>query len=412
MKIAFIVNEFPVLSETFILSQITGLLDRGHEVDIYAHRPRNDPVVHKDVEKYNLLNRLYSMRVPIPKNKIYRLIKGISLIAIDLQKNPIAVLNALNPLKFGKDAVSLRTLYQIGPFLDKGPYDIVHSHFGPNGNLAITLKDIGVIHGEVVTTFYGYDISSYVQKNGKNIYDTLFKKGDLFLCVSEEMKETLLKLGCGERKIIVHRLGVQFRNYHYYLHMPKVNGKLQLLTIARLVEKKGVQYGIQSVAKLLKKYPHIEYKIAGDGYLKNALQALIEDLGICCNVKLLGWQRQDQIVELLRESNILLAPSMTSSSGDREGIPVAIVEALACGLPVISTRHSGIPEIIHDGETGLLVPECNADVLAEKLEHLIEHSELWTEMGRKGREYIEEHYDIDRLNDRLVEIYQQLLTRC
>jgi colanic acid/amylovoran biosynthesis glycosyltransferase len=170
-----------------------------------------------------------------------------------------------------------------------------------------------------------------------------------------------------------------------------------------------VQYGIQAVAKVLKKYPNIEYKIVGDGRLKKTLHGLIADLKVCDNVKLLGWQRQEEVVELLREADILLAPSVTSQSGDSEGIPGAIVEALACGLPVLSTRHSGIPEVIQDGESGLLVPERDTDALTAKLEYLIEHSELWPEMGRKGRAYVEEHYDIDKLNDRLVEIYQRLL---
>ena len=105
----------------------------------------------------------------------------------------------------------------------------------------------------------------------------------------------------------------------------------------------------------------------------------------------------------------MLAPSVTSQNGDCEGIPVAIVEALAWGLPVLSTLHSGIPEVIQDGESGFLVPERDTEALAEKLEYLIEHPELWPEMGRKGRKYVEEHYDIDKLNDRLVEIYQRLL---
>ena len=217
MKIAFIVNQFPALSETFILNQITGLLDRGHEVDIYAYSPRNDPGVHADVERYDLLKRTYYMitYTSMPRNKIYRLIKGIGHIAIDLHKKPMAVLNSLNFLRFGKDAASLSILYQITPFLSKGPYDIVHCHFGPNGHLAVNLKAVGAVHGQIVTTFYGYDISSYIKEKGEHIYDALFEKGNLFLCVSEQMKDTLIKLGCEERKIIVHRLGVHINKSHF-----------------------------------------------------------------------------------------------------------------------------------------------------------------------------------------------------
>jgi colanic acid/amylovoran biosynthesis glycosyltransferase len=411
MKIAFIVKQFPALSETFILNQITGLLDRGHEVDVYAFSPRNDPGVHADVERYNLLKHTYYMTISasMPQNKIYRLVKSIGRIAIDFHKKPMAVLKSLNLLKFGKDVASSKILYQINTFLDKGPYDIVHCHFGPIGPLGVTLKDVGAVQGKIITTFRGYDISSYVEKRGNHIYDTLFEKGDLFLCVSEQIKDTLIKLGCDERKIVVHRSGVRLTKFDSRLRKPKSDGKLRLLTIARLVEKKGVEYGIQAVAKVLKSHPDIEYKIAGDGHLRNDLHKLLEELKVFDSVKLLGWQHQEQIIELLQEVDILLAPSVTSQTGDREGIPGAILEALAQGLPVLSTRHSGIPEVIQDGESGFLVPERDVEALAEKLEYLIEHPELWPEMGRKGRNYVQEHYDIEKLNDRLVEIYQRLL---
>jgi colanic acid/amylovoran biosynthesis glycosyltransferase len=412
MKIAFIVNQFPALSETFILNQITGLVDRGHEVDIYAYGPRNEPGVHTNVERYNLLKHTYYMSInaSVSTSKMYRLIRGIGRIATSFHKNPMAVLNSLSLLIFGKDAAPLGILYQIVPFLNKGPYDIVHCHFGPLGNFGVILKAVGAVHGQVVTTFRGYDISSYIREEGEHIYNTLFERGNLFLCVSEQIKNMLIKLGCEERKIIVHRSGVHISDSRFCIHRPKIDNKVRLLTVARLVEKKGVQYGIHAVAKILKNHSNIEYRIAGDGHLRNALQAQIEDLKVEDNVKLLGWQSHEQVVELLQASDILLAPSVTSQNGDREGIPGAIVEALAWGLPVLSTRHSGIPEVVQDGESGLLVPERDTDALAEKLEYLIEHSELWPEMGRKGRKYVEDHYDIDRLNDRLVEIYQQLLS--
>jgi colanic acid/amylovoran biosynthesis glycosyltransferase len=411
MRIAFIVNQFPALSETFILNQITGLLDRGHEVDIYAYTPRNDPEVHAEVERYNLLKHTYYMatQASMSKNKIYRLLKGIGCIITYLHKNPVAVLNSLNLTKFGKDAASCRILYKSIPFLGKAPYDIVHCHFGPLGNLGIMLKAVEAVHGKIVTTFRGYDISAYVGRNGDHIYDTLFEKGDLFLCVSEQIRGELINLGCDGRKIVTHRSGVHLTKFNSHPFGPKTGGKVRLLTIARLVEKKGIEYGIRAVAQVLKNHHDIEYKIAGDGRLKDTLQKLIEELKVSESVKLLGWQHHEQILGSLQEADILLAPSVTSQDGDREGIPGAIVEAMAWGLPVLSTRHSGIPEVIQDGESGFLVPERDAGALAERLEYLIEHPEIWQEMGKKGREFVEEHYDIDKLNDRLVEIYQGLL---
>ena len=115
-------------------------------------------------------------------------------------------------------------------------------------------------------------------------------------------------------------------------------------------------YAIHAVAKILRKYPHIEYKIAGDGPLKNELQALIRDLDVAGNIRLVGWKSQEDIGDLLRESDLLLAPSVTGKDGDEEGTPVVIMEALAQGLPVVTTQHAGIPEVVRDGESGFLVP--------------------------------------------------------
>lgn len=112
---------------------------------------------------------------------------------------------------------------------------------------------------------------------------------------------------------------------------------------------------------------------------------------------------------MLEGADILLAPSVTGSDGNQEGIPVAIMEAMAVGSLIISTRHSGIPELVQDGVSGFLVPERDVDALAEKLIYLIEHPEIWPEMGQAGRAFVEANYDISKLNDSLVDIYQQLL---
>jgi colanic acid/amylovoran biosynthesis glycosyltransferase len=136
---------------------------------------------------------------------------------------------------------------------------------------------------------------------------------------------------------------------------------------------------------------------------------LIAELKVGDNIKLVGWKSQDQITELLKTSDILLAPSVTSSTGDQEGIPGAIMEAFAAGLPVVSTNHAGIPELVQDGDSGFLVPEKDVKALVQKLEILIEQPQLRHAMGRTGRTTVEEYYNIETLNNRLIEVYQQLL---
>ena len=411
MRIASIVPVFPSLSQTFILNQITGLLDRGHDVAIYARSPENQPVVHADVERYSLLDRTFYYGDPyqgIPANKLLRLVKAMGLVA-NSHRRPWPLLRSLNALRFGRQAASLRLLYWIAACKGIHNYDIVHCHFGPIGNLGALLKDLGAIEGKVVTAFHGYDLSRYMRENGNEVYDSLFETGDLFLPISERWRNELVSLGCGEHKLAVHRMGIDTSKFSFIPRRPREDGKVHLLTVARLVEKKGVQYGIQAMARLLEKHPQIEYRIVGDGPLRGDLENLIGELSADGNVKLLGWKRQEEVVALMKEADLLLAPSLTGKDGDQEGIPVVLMEALAQGLPVLSTQHSGIPELVQDGESGFLVPERDVDALAEKLEYLVEHSERWPEMGKAGRDHVERYYDINTLNDQLVQLYQRLL---
>jgi len=404
MKIAFIVPGFPLLSQTFILNQITGLIDRGHDVDIFAGEGGGTSKIHEDVRKYNLLDRTCYYRKIIPKNKFFRFIKGVSYVVKYIPERPVPVLRSLNIFKYGRKAASFNLLFQIIPFLEKGPYDIIHCHFGPYGNFGVFLKEVGAISSKVITTFHGYDLSRYIEENGNRTYEKLFEKGELFLPISKRWKEELIKLGCRKEKILVHRMGIDVDRFGFLQRKIRKDGKISILTVARLVEKKGVRYGIQAVAKVLKRYPDIQYKIAGDGPLRKDLAHLISTLNINMNVKLLGWKEQSEISDLMSRADILLAPSITSKDGNQEGIPVVLMEALAQGLLVISTQHSGIPELVQNEKSGFLVPEHDIQALADKIEYLVEHPERWPDIGREGRKHVEKNCDINKLNDRLVQL--------
>jgi len=185
---------------------------------------------------------------------------------------------------------------------------------------------------------------------------------------------------------------------------------VKLLTIARMVEKKGLEYAIKAVSRVAQKYSNIEYNIIGDGILRSRLENLIKGLGISDKINLLGWKTQEELKSLLQEAHIFILTSVTAGDGDMEGQGLVLQEAQAVGLPVLSTLHNGIPEGVIDGKSGFLVPERDVDALVKKLEYLIEHPELWPEMGRYGRKFVEERYDIQKLNQRLVKIYEAILT--
>lgn len=160
---------------------------------------------------------------------------------------------------------------------------------------------------------------------------------------------------------------------------------------------------------MAKDNPNLEYNIIGDGPLRQNLEQLIQELNATHIVKLLGQKQEQEIIEILNKSHIFVAPSITASDGNQDAPINVLKEAMAMGLPVISTYHGGIPELVEDGISGFLVPERDANALAEKLGYLIEHPEIWHEMGRAGHAYVEKHYDTNKLNDQLVEIYYELL---
>ncbi len=405
MKIAFIVSGFPTLSETFILNQITGLLDMDHDVEIFAQFNPKDKKVHSDVEKYQLMKRVYYFN--IPHNKIKRILKAIFLIIKNFHKAPLKILKSLNVFRYGKTALSLRLLYTLIPFLDK-KFDIIHCHFGPNGIIGVHLKEIG-IPGKYLTSFHGYDVNSYPKIMGKNVYNILFKNGDLFTANTNFTKQQVVKVGCDEEKIIILPVGLRVEKFKFSTRKIQPREPIKILTVGRLVEKKGHEYAIKAIAKIVKKHKNIKYIVAGDGPLRANLENLALKLGIMNHVEFLGAVEQNEVLNLYQQAHIFILPSVTASDGDREGQALVLQEAQATGLPVVSTLHNGIPEGVLDGKSGFLVPEKDVDALADKLEYLIEHPEIWPDMGRYGRKFVEEKYDIKRLNQKLVEIYQNLI---
>lgn len=408
MRIAFFVNQFPAISETFILNQITGLIDRGHSVDIYADHPSSPTKVHPDVERYNLVARTRYFP-KMPRSWILRLIKAPGLFLANAHKNPILLLKTINALKYGRYAASLRLFYRVIPLLKQEEYDIIHCHFGSIGLIAKSLRDVGAIRGKLITAFHGIDITMFVKLFGSDVYKELFEAGELFLPISDCWRNRLVELGCDTSKILVHRMGIDCGKFTFISRRLDDGEVIKIVTIARLVEKKGVEFAIRAVAKLMKTAPNVEYTIIGDGPLKQNLQELICQLNVGKAVQIFGWKQQQEVIEILNESHILLMPSVTATNGDQEGIPVTGMEAMATGMPIIGTHHSGIPELIQDEVSGFLVPERDTEALVERLNYLVQYSEQWCEMGKAGRAFVEKNYDINKLNDQLVKIYQELL---
>lgn len=406
MKIAFVVNTFPVVSETFILSQIVGLIQRGYEVEIESGRqPISTGAVHADVARFNLVNRT---RYPMPAAWSPRLKSAVSRLVRSGWRRPVAAFDSVNILRHGRDALNLSRLHNVFPDNRKGKYDVIHCHYGPNGRRAVAMRKAGSIQGPIITSFHGYDANSLPRIEGPLLYEGLFKHGDLFTVGSEFLRRRIVSLGAPENRIVKLRMGVDVAKYEFTQRTRASNGEFRLLTIARLVEVKGLEYALRAVSLLKARGRWVTYHIAGDGPLRQSLETLTRELSISDRVHFLGSVSQEAGLLLYKASHAFVLPSLVTRGGEEENQPVVLAEAQASGLPVVATAIGGIPESVRENESALLVPPCDPEALARAILLLADHPETWEPIGRAGRKYVEEHFNLEKLNDQLVDIYHMV----
>lgn len=236
MKIAYVVDRFPVLSETFVLNQITGLLDSGHDVDIYAKALHQNGPIQSEVERHGLIARA-RFWPDLPASKPRRFLRAMQLWSQQL-RGRLGALRAGDFFHYGVEAASGNLIYASALISAPRDYDAIHAHFGNVGVRAQGLRDLGLLRGPLVTTFHGFDLSHGV-RGGRlsrvlSGYGRLFARGDLFLPISERWRDRLIDLGCPSEKTVVHRMGIDLDRFTM---QPKnsLNGPLRLVSVARLL---------------------------------------------------------------------------------------------------------------------------------------------------------------------------------
>lgn len=405
MRVAFLVSTFPKLSETFILNQITGLLDAGHDVTIFAQRRPETELQHSVVDEYALLDRTVYADAPSSYAEVLALLSDIA------RHHPDAIPHVIESIRRGKaGGERLANLRLLLDRSDLSTYDVLHGHFGTtclSFDFLLTDDRFGVASDiPFVTSFYGYDVSEVLSRD-PDTYATLFPHCDAVTALSDDMMEKLADAGCPTDKIVKQQLAIDTEQYQFSLRHRPADGPIEVFTIARFTEKKGLRYAVDAIAQLTTEYD-ISYRIAGDGPLRERIESRIDRRGIGDAVETLGWVDQATIKRELANAHVFLLPSVTASDGDQEGTPTVLLEAQATGLPVVSTYHAGIPEIVDDGESGILVPERNVDALADGLRMLFDSPDRWSRMGRRGRELVEQSHSIPAMTRRLELLYRRL----
>jgi len=222
------------------------------------------------------------------------------------------------------------------------------------------------------------------------------------------MGQQLQRLGCSPDKIRKLSYGIDLQRYPSRARALQDDEPVRIATVGRLVEKKGIEYVIRALAKVARKHPRLRYDVIGDGPLRRSLEQLAHEQSLGDVVQFHGALSGERVRALLDQAHLFVLASVTAHDGDQEGTPVSLLEAQAAGLPVISTRHSGIPEIIAEGESGWLVPERDPEALAERLTSLIEHPETWASCGSRGRKFVETGFARTKCINDLLDVYSEL----
>jgi len=409
MRIGYIVMGFPVISESFVMNQITGMINLGHHVEIFAqYESKDSDRMFPAIRKFGLDKKIHYLN-RLPDRMIIRLFVAVTLVLKLVWRNPISIVRSLNFIRYGKYALSLRLLFQVAPFLGKS-FDVIHSHFGANGNFGIILKDLG-IKTAYITTFHGYDVNKVLFRKDFDFYSDLFRSGDMFTSNTEFLSRQLQRLGCPKEKIFVLPAGVEMFRFPFKRRFLNRGTTIQILTVSRLVEEKGIPFMLRAVKLLVEMGHPIHYTIVGDGPLYNDLWNLCIILGVEDNVSFVGAVEHSEVTHYFSEAHIFVLPSIIAPNGGIEAQGLVLQEAQACGLPVVGTNIGGIPEGFLNGMSGFLVQDQSPEGLAIVISKLIERCDNWPEFGRCGRAFVEKKYANSKLCILLEEIYKKAQRR-
>jgi len=303
-----------------------------------------------------------------------------------------------NPLK----------IIALSRLMRKEKIKILHTHgyFASTfGRLAAILARGPVIIAHVHSTYYGY--------NKRNVLIERFLSffTDKIVCVSVAVQEFVLEVeGINEKKTLVIYNGVEGPNtYETELNVNRKSfgisdSDIVVITVASLTPHKGHSVLIDAMHVLTQEYQNLRLLIVGDGPLRNDLAEHVKGLELTRNVVFTGLRKD--IYSLLKFSDIFVLPSL-----EREGLGMAIIEAMECGLPVIGTRLGGIPEVIEENMNGFLVTPGNPEELAAAMEKLINDKSARTGMGRMGRKIFEEKFTVTKMIENIESLYDELIEK-
>ncbi len=394
LRVGLVVSGFPIQSEVFVYQLALTLREGGAEVDllpIYGRHKGGDG----DLGSLSRVREL--VRMPPPMDRPGAVLRAL--------RRPRELRVTLDEPRQWAGVVQHARLFETRP-----DYDVIHAQFATLGRDLLRQIDLGTLRTRaLVVHLRGHDISREVREKGRHIYDGLFRRADLFLANCEHFRQVALDLGCPPERCAVVGSPCD-TDYFVPPETPRAapEGRpLRLVAVGRMVAKKGFADAVDAVAELTRRGRDVTLDMLGDGPERADLEARAEGLG--GRVRFHGPATRDRVREALYAADIGLAPSVTAPNGDQDAPVNTLKEQMATGLPVVATRHGGIPELVVDGENGRLVPEHAPGEIADAVEDLASCPGDWPTLGAAGRRKVIEDFSTETILARTRAAYARAL---
>ena len=391
-------SRFPDPSETFVLRELNAVERRdGTDVELFVLFPPKDPFVHPEAERWlgrarrasgwqALAGTLWWMgRRPVAMSR------ALSSVLVGHWRKPERLARAL--IAFAVGAAHARTMRRLR-------VEHVHAHFATYPALAAWLA------GRLMGVPYSFTAHAHDIYVDQLHLATLVREAKAIAVISEFNRAFLAPYGAGrETPARLVRCGVAPAAYAFRLRALPSEGPVRAICVATLNELKGHSVLLDALASGGSQLDRVQLELVGSGPLEESLRDRVAALGLADRARFHGTRSEDEVANMLDAADLFVLPSVVAGNGRMDGIPVALMEAMATGLPVIASRLSGIPELVRDGETGLLASPGDAADLARALREALDDPGGAARRAAAGRDLIELEFDIERSADEMLELF-------
>lgn len=391
MNILYYLHQFPKLSESFILNEIYELEKKGHAVAVCALTQADAEIAHQE---YNELDIPIYYIDSISYRDFLDLISPITL-------SPRVLKNTLYRDSPKQHVLRLIQAKRCAEFVEQLDWEIdhVHAHFADSRRYGARhlASHLGI---PLTVTTHAYDL---YEEPISNCTAPLLSGADRIITISEYNKRYIRNNFTSSTPIDVVRAGIRPEKFS----PTKDRNENRILTVSRFVEKKGLPYAMEAVASVADTHPQIEYHLIGSGPLKEQLQQQAANLEIEEQVRFLGNVTDERLLAEIDEASYFLLPSIIADSGDRDGIPVSLMEAMAMRTVPISTAVSGIPELIEDQHNGLLVEPEQPEAIRDALLEVLDDAHDFEAYAANARMQVVDNFNIVNEVEKLEKVFQQ-----